>query len=167
MLHLDHALQALGDLMEAALAAIQLQNGQFAGLVEEILADDPASVIGDVAAALFGLLAFLQAEVKFRFVARTTGSSQVVCGTRQSAGRAARWILSKTTASSTQPVLVSLEFYENSSDSIFNIVAYSVVTLCHERCLPFNVEFTQDQKSTWEKKDSNVREDSRERRKKK
>lgn len=80
MLHFGHTLQAFGDLMEAALAAVQFQTGLLAGLVEEIFADEPTSVVGDIAAASFSLLAFLQAEEKLGLVARTAGLAQVVRG---------------------------------------------------------------------------------------
>jgi len=130
VLHLGHALQAFRYLMEAALTAVQLQIGLLAGLVEEILADEPASVVGDVAAATFGLLALLQAEEELGLVARTTGLAQVVRGARQGAGCATRGILSETAASSTYPVLVPPELYKNSNDSVFrgDIVADSAAT---------------------------------------
>jgi len=118
VLHLGHALQAFGYLMKAALAAVQLQIGLLARLVEEILADEPASVVGDVAAAPLGLLAFLQAEEELGLVARTTGLTQVVRGARQGAGCATRGILSEAAASSTYPILVPPELYKSSNDSV-------------------------------------------------
>lgn len=45
VLHLGHALQALGNLMETTHAAVQLQTGLLAGLVKEVLTDGPAGVI--------------------------------------------------------------------------------------------------------------------------
>lgn len=73
MLHFGHALQAFGDLMEATLAAIQLQVRLFSRFVKDILADSPARIIGNIAAASFGLLALFQTEEKLRFVARSAG----------------------------------------------------------------------------------------------
>lgn len=119
MLHLSYALQALGNLMEATLAAVQLQVRLLAGLVKNILADSPARIIGNVAAASFGLLALFQTKEKFRFVARSAGFVQIVCGTGQSAGCATRWILSETAASTTRPILIPLELYKNSNNSVF------------------------------------------------
>lgn len=80
VLHVGHALQTFRDLMEATFAAVQLQIGLLAGLVEEILADGPAGVIGNVAATSFGLLAFLQAGKELGLVARPAGLAEIVSG---------------------------------------------------------------------------------------
>jgi len=143
MLHLGYALQTLGNLMKATLAAVQLQVRLLARLVKNILANNPARIIGNVAAALFGVLALFQTEEKLGFVARSTGFVEIVCGTGQSAGRATRWILSEMATSSTHPVLVPLELYKSSNISVF----YGNICCTIEPRLPFNVVFTQDQKS--------------------
>lgn len=72
MLHLGHALQALGDLMEAAHTAVQLQAGLLAGPIEKVHADGPAGVVGDFAATYLGLLALLQTIEEFGLVAQPT-----------------------------------------------------------------------------------------------
>lgn len=86
MLHFGHALQAFRYLMEATLAAVQFQVRLLARLVKDILADGPASVIGNVVAASFGLLALFQAEGKLGLVARSAGPIQIIRGTRNGAG---------------------------------------------------------------------------------
>lgn len=160
MLHLGNAFQALGNLMKAAFAAVQLQTRLLAGFVEEILANGFARVVRNVAATSLGLLAFLQTEKEFRFVARPTELTKIAFRTRQGTARAAYGILSKTTASTTYPVLVPLEFYKNSDDSI---LGDNIIKLRYDDGrLPFNVEFTQDQKSTCKKiRTSRMREDNR------
>jgi len=109
VLHLGYALQTLGNLMKATLATVQLQVRLLARLVKNILANSPARIIGNVAAASFGVLALFQTEEKLGFVARSAGFVEIICGTGQSAGRTTRWILSKTATSSTHPILVPLE----------------------------------------------------------
>lgn len=86
MLHLGHALQAFGYLMKATFAAIQFQVRLLARLVKYILADGPASVIGNVVAASFGLLVLFQAEEKLGLIARSTVFIQIICRTRRGAG---------------------------------------------------------------------------------
>jgi len=98
--------------MKTTLAAVQFQVRLLARLVKNILANSPARIIGNVAAALFGVLALFQTEEKLGFVARSAGFVEIICGTGQSAGRTTRWILSKTTTSSTHPILVLLELYK-------------------------------------------------------
>jgi len=146
--------------MEATLTAVQLQIRLLAGLVEEILADEPASVVGDVAAAPLGLLALLQAEEELGLVARTTGLAQVVRGARQGTGCATRGILSEAAASSTYPVLVPPELYKNPNDSVFrgDIVADSAANDAYHSTSSSRRTRSPPEK---EEKDSNVREDSR------
>lgn len=98
--------------MKATLAAVQFQARLLAGLVKYIFADSSARIIRNVAAASFGFLPLFQTKEKLGFVARSAGFVQIIRGTRQSAGRAARWILSETAASSTRPIFISLEFYK-------------------------------------------------------
>lgn len=81
MFHLGYALQAFGNLMEATLAAVQLQAGLLAGFVKDILADSPARIVGNIATASFGLLALFQTEEKLRLVTSSAGFIQIVCGT--------------------------------------------------------------------------------------
>lgn len=57
MFHLGHALQAFGNLMEATFAAVQFQTRLLARLVKDILTDGSTSIIGNVVATSFGLLA--------------------------------------------------------------------------------------------------------------
>lgn len=112
-----------------------------AGLVKGILADRPARIIGNAVAASFGFLTLFQTKEKLGFIAPSAGFVQIVFGTGQSAGRATHWILSETAASTTCPVLVPLELYKNSNDSIFcdNIAAHLDIqnayhlTLCSRR----------------------------------
>jgi len=111
--------RASGNLMKATLAAVQLQVRLLARLVKNILANSPARIIGNVAAALFGVLTLFQTEEKLGFVARSAGFVEIVCGTGQSAGCTTRWILSKTATSSTHPILVPLELYKSLNISVF------------------------------------------------
>lgn len=150
MFHLGHALQAFGNLMEATLAAIQFQTRLLARLVKDILANESASVIGNVVAASFGLLALFQAKEKLGLVAWSAGLIQIVRGTRQGAGRSTRGILDEAAASSTYPILIPLELYKNSYETRY--IRQHYCTFRREPSLPFNVEFTQDQKSIWKKR---------------
>lgn len=81
MFHLGYALQALGNLMEATLAAVQFQAGLLAGFVKDILADSSARIVGNVAAASFSFLALFQTEEKLRLVTSSAGLIQIFCGT--------------------------------------------------------------------------------------
>lgn len=135
--------------MEATLAAVQFQVRLLSRLVKDILADSPASIIGNVVAASFGFLALLQTKEKFEFVARSARFAQIACRTGQSTGRSTCWILSETAASSTHPILISLELYKNSNNSVLCV---SIVALGYPERLPFNVVFTQVQKTNWKKK---------------
>lgn len=80
MFHFGHALQALGDLMEAAHAAVQFQAGLLADFVEKVLTDGPTSVVRDIAAASLGFFASLQAIEELGFVAQPTVLDQIICG---------------------------------------------------------------------------------------
>lgn len=117
MFHLGYALQAFGNLMEATLAAVQFQARLLAWLVKNILADGPASIIGNIATTSFRLLALFQAKEKFGLVAWTAGLVQIVCGARQGAGCTTRGILNKAAASSTYPILIPLELYKDSYET--------------------------------------------------
>lgn len=149
VLHLGHALQALGNLVEATYAAVQLQAGLLAGLIEEILADGPAGVVGDIAATPFSLFASLQAEEEFGFVARPTMLTQIIPRARQSTGCATHGILREMATSTTQPILVSLQIYKNTNGlGIHRQHSRARNTTTTTDILPFNVEFTQLQKFT-------------------
>lgn len=82
MLHLGDALETLWNLVEATLAAVQLEGGDFPGFVEEFPTYGPAGVVGDVAAAVLCLLVPLQTGEELGLVAWPTGFVEMPPGPR-------------------------------------------------------------------------------------
>lgn len=113
MFHFSDALQALWNLMEATLTAVQFQSRDFPRLVEQFPTYGSTGVVGDVAAAVLCLLSPFQAREELGLVARSTGFVQVSPRSGQSARGPTQWIQGEMTATPSCPVPVSLHFCKN------------------------------------------------------